>query len=166
MLDIPTYGNPPVPYALPVPYKVFEKTMPCISKAAYAFIEDMQPYHTGPGTHNVLRIIAELANIDKHKHLHVILPKVAVHHEVTYSDGVRDISTVGGLKHGAQVPLPDEISDNPPVNIRRSFSAYITFDETIGAGPDTLESQNVLEVCLDQIETVIIPTFDQLLHNP
>jgi hypothetical protein len=48
----------------------------------------------------------------------------------------------------------------------RTFSPYVTFDaETIGQGPDTLESQNVLEVILRQFKSVIIPTFAQLLEN-
>jgi integrase len=61
LLSIPTQGSPPVSYSLPVPYEVFEESLPNISKAAYEFIESVQPYRTGPGVHNVLRIIAQLS---------------------------------------------------------------------------------------------------------
>jgi hypothetical protein len=165
-LNIPTHGNPPIVYDLPVPIEFFEPKLPGISKAAYAFIESVQPYNRGAGIHNVLRIVAKLANIDKHHHLHIMVPRVAVHHHVTYSNGFTGASTVGGLKHGAEVPLFTEIEGNPTVNMDRTFSPYVTFDaETIGQGPDTLESQNVLEVILRQFKSVIIPTFAQLLEN-
>ena len=166
MLDVPTHGNPPVQYPLPVPKKVFEDKLPGISDAAYAFIEAVQPYHTGPGIHNVLRIVGELSNIDKHRHLHVILPRVAVHQEIVYSNGMIGVSTVGGLQHGAKIPIPDDIPFNAGKYIKRSFTPYVTFNETIGSGPDTLEAQNVLQVCVEQIETVIIPTFERFLQHP
>jgi len=169
MLNVPATGNPPVPFILPVPQSVFEKTLPGMSKTAYAFIESVQPYHRGPGIHNVLRIIGQLANIDRHKHFHVMIPRLAVHSYVAYSGGITGTHTVGGLKHGAEVPLfpafPN-IQEGTAVNVYRTFSPYVTFDaETIGVGPDTLESENVLEVCLQQFESVIIPTFDKLLQN-
>jgi hypothetical protein len=165
-LSVPTCGNPQIPYNIPVPIDVFERNLPGISKAAYSFIEGIQPYRPGPGVHNILRVIAQLANIDKHRHLHVILPNVAVRYDVAYSDGISGSSVVGGLKHGAEIPLPDELSGNPAVQVKRSFSPYITFDETIGAGPDTLESQNILQICLGTIDGIIIPAFDKLLQNP
>jgi len=165
-LEVPKHGNPAIPYTLPVPYEFFEKKLPGISKAAYAFIEGIQPYRSGPGTHNILRIIGKLANIDKHRHLHVLLPRASVHYDVVYSDGIRGTTTMGGLEHGAEVPIFEEIGDNPTVKMNRSFTAYITFDETIGEGPDTVETENLLQVCLEQFELVIIPTFEQILHNP
>lgn len=163
-LNIPTHGNPAIPYPIPVPYEFFEKKLPGISKAAYAFIESVQPYHSGPGIHNILCIVGKLANIDKHRHLHVLLPRVAVHYDVVYSNGFMGSATTGGLKHGAEIPLFDEIDGNPTVQMNRSFTPYITFDETIGIGPDTLETENFLEVCLQQFETVIIPTFEKLIQ--
>ena len=114
----------------------------------------------------MLRIIAQLSNIDKHRHLHVILPRVAVHRHTAFANGSSSVSTAGGFKHGEKISLPDEISGSPAVKVEKSFSPYITFDETIGSGPATVESQNVLEVCVEQLETVIVPTFTRLLMGP
>jgi hypothetical protein len=163
VLNIPAKGNPPVPYQLPVPREFFEDRLPGISKPAYTFIEGVQPYHSGAGIHNILRIVGKLANIDKHKHPYVLLPRIAVRNDVVYSDGMLGTSVVGGFKHGAEIPLPDEIPGESPMNVRRSFTPYITFDETIGAGPDTLGTEDILKVCLEQFEAVIIPAFEKLI---
>ena len=163
LLTIPATGNPPILHTIPVPYEFFEERLPGITRAAYAFIESLQPYRSGPGIHNILRIIGKLSNIDKHKHPYVLLPRMAVRHDVTYSDGMRGTSVLGGLKHGAEVPLPEVPPRDSPMNVKRTFVPYITFDETIGAGPDTLGTDNLLKVCLEQFETVIIPAFEKLI---
>jgi hypothetical protein len=164
LLTVPTCGKPPIEYPVPVPYGFFENKLPGISMAAYAFIESAQPYHSGKGVHNILRIIGKLSNIDKHRHLYVLLPRISVQDDVTYSDGMRGTSILGGLKHGAEIPLPDEFPGQSPMNMKRSFTPYITFDKTIGEGPDTVETENLLEVCLEQFKTVIIPAFEKLIQ--
>jgi hypothetical protein len=139
LLTVPSCGKPPIQYTIPVPFEFFENKLPGISKDAYAFIESVQPYHSGPGVHNILRIIGKLANIDKHRHLYVLLPRASVHYDFTLS-GFLNTSTVGGLQHGAEIPLLEETPGEPLVNKKRSFTPYITFDETIGVGPDTIET--------------------------
>jgi hypothetical protein len=163
LLDVPKRKDTRLPYPVPVPREFFKDRLPGISEEAYAFIEGVQPYRNGPGVHNILRIVGRLANIDKHRHLYVLLPRVAVQDEVTYSDGIRGASVQGGLKHGAEIPLLDEIPGYSPRNVKRSFTRYITFDETIGVGPDSLGTENVLEICLEQFTTVIIPAFEKLI---
>ena len=168
LLSIPTCGNPPLQYPVPVPQAFFENTLPGISEAAYAFIESAQPYHWGPGiagVHNILRVIGLLSNIDKHRHPYVLLPRAAVHYDFVYSSGYLGRSTDGGLKHGAEIPLPDEIPGDPAVNVKRSFTPYVTFDETIGEGPDTLGPDNLFQAYLEQYESVIIPEFDKLIQQ-
>jgi hypothetical protein len=40
----------------------------------------------------------------------------------------------------------------------------MTFDEeTVGSGPDTLESQNLLEGCVEQLKRVVVPGFECLM---
>jgi hypothetical protein len=163
-LTVPTYGSPPLKYPVPVPYQCFEKKLPGISDAAYAFIESVQPYHRGPGVHNILRIIEKLANVDKHKHPYALLPTLSLREDSTHSNGITGMSVRGGFKHGAEIPLPNDFPGEPPVHTKRSFTPYITFDKTIGEGPDTLGAEDVLQVCLEQFETVIIPAFDRLIQ--
>ena len=166
LLSVPTCGRPPIEYPVPVPYEFFENKLPGISQEAYAFIEGAQPYHSGAGLHNILRVIGKLANIDKHRHLYVLLPRISVHHNFTFSDGMMATSTIGGLKHGAEIPLLADIPDDSPRDEQRSFTPYITFDETIGVGPDTLVADDLLKTCLEQFETFIIPTFEKLIQKP
>jgi hypothetical protein len=149
----------------PLPYNCFTKTLPGISKTAFAFIESVQPYHSGAGTHNVIRLIAQLSNVDKHRHLNVTLPRAAVRQCVKSANGMESLSVAGGLKQGAEIQYPI-IAPDEAVDVKRSLSTYVTFDEpTVGTGPDTLEVQHILQVCLEQIETVL-PAFTQLLKNP
>ena len=156
----------------PLPYNCFHKTLPGIPIDAFAFIESIQPYRggVGAGIPNIVDIIAKLTNIDKHRHLYPILPKIAVHQEIAYTKGqykgFTGTSTMGGLGHGAEIKLPDAPTEDGAMYVKRSFTPYVTFNEIVGSGTDTLESQNVLELCLKLLQGTIIPTFTNLLKNP
>jgi hypothetical protein len=154
----------------PLPYNCFAKTLPGISKAAFSFIEGLQPYRTGQGHHNVMAIIAKLSNIDKHRHLNAILPRIAVRQDFKTARGLNSTSIVGGFRHGAEVQnviMTRGSGEDPTVDMKRTFLQYVTFDEpAIGAGPASLEAQNVLEVCTETVKRVVIPEFIQLLKNP
>jgi hypothetical protein len=154
----------------PLPFNCFAKTLPGISKTAFSFIEGMQPYRTGEGHHNVMAIIAKLSNIDKHRHLNAILPRVAVRQDFKSARGLNSTSIVGGFTHGAEVHnviMTRGCGEDPTVDMKRTFLQYVTFDEpAIGAGPASLEAQNVLEVCTQTVKSVVIPAFIQLLKNP
>lgn len=149
-----------VPKETPV-YNCFSRILPGISEQAFAFIERVQPYYR-VGTGNALRLLAELSNVDKHRHLNVTVPKAAQYEQIKLTGGWDSSSVRGGLKHGGEVYPPSARND-----MERKFLPYITFDEpTVGQGPDTLEVEHVLKVILDQVETVIVPTFEKLLHQP
>jgi len=149
-------------------YNCFNSVLPGISKTAFAFIESLQPYRTGEGHHNVTAIIAKLSNIDKHRHLNAILPKVALRQDFNSARGLYSTSVIGGLKQGAEVPsLPhDRGASDPIVDMKRSFLPYVTFEEiAIGAGPASLESQHILEVCTETVKNIVIPAFIHLLQK-
>jgi hypothetical protein len=151
-------------------YNCFGSCLPGISKSAFALIERFQPYHSGEGPHNILRIIAKLSNIDKHRHLNAILPRVAVRQDYKTAGGIRGATTVGGFKHGAilhSMHLAGDEGTDPIVNMQRSFLPYVTFEEiAIGVGPASLEAQNVLQVCTEAVKSVIVPALVNLLKNP
>jgi len=117
-----------------------------------------------------MRIIAKLSNVDKHRHLNAILPRVAVRQDFKSASGLKSTSIIGGFKHGAEVQTVSMTRGDgadPMVDMKRSFLPYVTFEElTIGAGPASLEAQNVLEVCVEQVKRVIVPAFIHLLKNP
>ncbi len=147
----------------------FNNSLPGVSKPALAFIESLQPYRAGEGHHNVLAIITKLCNIDKHRYLNVVWQRAAVRQETISSRGLYSSFTLGGLKHGAEVqPITTTRGpDDPIVQVKRSFLPYITFDEmAIGAGPASLESQQILELCVETVKNIVVPAFIQLLKNP
>jgi hypothetical protein len=147
-------------------YNCFNSVLPGITIGAFTFIEGLQPYHSGPGHHNVMAIIAKLSNIDKHRYLNAILPRVAVRQDFHSSRGLHSTTVVGGLKQGAEVPsmTHNRGESDPMVDMKRSFLPYVTFEElAIGAGPASLESQHVLEVCVESIKSIVIPAFIQFL---
>lgn len=145
----------------PVPQTYFTKVLPGITRSAFTFIESVQPYRRH-GAANALRILASLSNVDKHRHLNVTVPQV-VHHEVLRTAHGSVAVSRGGLKHGAEIKPRVPPQPYPTVDLKRSFAAYVTFDEPTVGDAATLEVEHVLQVCFEQIETVIIPTFEQLL---
>jgi len=161
---VPTDPRTGVAYSLPVPQAVFDKRLPGLLPEAYIFIEGVQPYRAGPGVHNILRIVGKLANIDKHRHGYILVQRAAVHNYFTCSDGFRHMSTTGGVNHGTEIPLFEGIPGETPLNVARTITPYITFDETVGAGPDTLDTENVLQVCLDNFRSEILPSFERLIQ--
>jgi hypothetical protein len=165
-LDIPNNGDPPIPYDLPVPREPFNKALPGISDAAFIFIESIQPYYR-LGTASAMKSLTQLSRIDKHHHFHVVIPKMAVHWHHKLNNGTLMTHTRGGFEHGAKVPTTENPGIEQIVDMKRSFSPYITFDETaLGAGYQTLEVQDILQFCLEQIQSVIIPAFDKFINNP
>jgi hypothetical protein len=150
----------------PLTYNCFSDVLPGISKDAVKFIEGVQPYHSGAGAHNALRLVALLSNIDKHRHLNVILPKAAQYHHLVLSGGRGYSFGRGGLMDGAEIDKPPVKADDI-LDVKTNFMPYLTFDEpTVGSGTATLEVEKVLEVCLEQVKTVIVPAFTRLLRSP
>jgi hypothetical protein len=164
LLTIPTKGNPPVPCKT-LPRDWFNKILPGISTAAFTIIESLQPYHR-VGTANVLRLLTDLSNIDKHRYLHVTVAKVAVYRHYQLRDGTILDSGRGGFEHGAQIEPPDQ-SIYGVVDVKTRLLPYVTFDEpAVGDGVATLEVESVLKICLQQITDFVIPAFDKLINNP
>ena len=147
-------------------YNCFRRVLPGISETAFALIESWQPYHR-QGAANVHRLIAQLSNVDKHRHLNVVLAKVSQHEYVRQSKGYEMSRAQGGLQHGAQIESLLFIDPREAAVRERHFFAYVTFDEpTVGDGAATLEVPNVLDVLLQSMRTFVIPEFEKLLKNP
>lgn len=112
-----------------------------------------------------MRILAQLSNIDKHRHLNPTIYRIIVQESVS-NGKLSSITRVGGIKHGAEIPriYPRTYDE---VDVKREFASYVTFDEAVVMhGPSTLETEDVLKVILESIKTVIIPAFAKFLQNP
>ncbi len=166
LTEIPAAGNPPSPRDLPLPFNYFRKTLPGITEQAFTFIEGLQPYYRRNAA-NQLRLLAQLSNIDKHRHLNVISPQ-AYRREVTVFENGVETLTIRRTEAGAELEslFPPEMMP-ARVKVQRGFIPFVTFAEaTLGKGPATLPVDHVLELCVDVAEKVIVPAFEKFLDNP
>jgi hypothetical protein len=152
----------------PPVYNCFKNVLPGISKPVFAFIHGSQPYHRGKygifDIPTVLWLLAELSNTDKHRHLNLTPLNIGHMEMVTTKLGMGHIS-YRTVRSGAKLepPLPpDKMAD--AVNVERTFSSYITFDESVlGPGFSDLAVSLILEKCIDTVKFLIVPAFTQFL---
>lgn len=158
----------------PPVYNCFKNVLPGISKPAFTFIEGVQPYHRGKygifEVANVLWLLAELSNVDKHRHLNLTPINIGHIQMVTTKFGEAELATFSysTVRSGAELEPalpPDEMAD--AVAVERTFSSYITFDESVlGPGMSELAVELVLQSCLDSVKGVIVPAFVEFLKKP
>jgi hypothetical protein len=154
------------PYALPAPYNIFSDQLPGISKAAFTFIESLQPYY-GQGTiNNALGFLAKLSNIDKHRYLNVVTPRVQRTQTVRYGSGT---TTTGfdTFHHGAKFYADLGGKSNPPVQVNRRFRVPVHFNELDFRGdPITIPLDNLLNLIHKEIKARIVPTLNKFINAP
>jgi len=164
-LEVPTVGNPPVPFKLPVPYSRFEGNLPGISPTAFTFIESVQPYYARDGGKQ-LRLLAQLSNIDKHRHLHVINPQAYVREEIVFANGSNHLS-VRRTQGGTEFKPAFTLNALGTVNVQGVCHPFVSFDESaLGRQASALPVDHILQLCLDCAQGIIVPAFDKFLKNP
>jgi hypothetical protein len=165
-MEVPKRGNPPVPISLPLPFNYFKDSLPGITEQAFTFIEALQPYNDGSGPLQ-LGWLEQLANIDKHRHFHLVNPQ-AYQFEHIWSPRI-DSYDLSPLQEGTEVKptlhSTDELSD--AVFVERGIAhPFISFDESALPKEVTdVPVDNVLQLCVDTITTLVIPGIDQLIKN-
>jgi hypothetical protein len=163
-LKVPTHGDPVVAYTLPVPFSYFKKSLPGISAKAFTEIERLQPYYGGNGP-TQLGWIEQLANIDKHRHLHVVIPQAYQTEHVR--SATLDSEMIHRLQDGAEIKstLHDPAELQGAVYVQRGIvDPFVSFDE--GALPQELADlsiDNVLGLCIDAVDRIVIPKFEGLI---
>jgi hypothetical protein len=163
-LKVPTQGSPPVVMSLPLPFNFFRKTLPGITPDAFAEVQRLQPYNGGNGA-TQLGWIEQLANIDKHRHFHVVTPQ-AYQTEYVLSD-TADSELIRRLQHGAEIkPVLHELDEmGGAVYVQRGIiSPFVSFEER--ALPQELADlsiDSVLGVCIDAVGRLVIPNFEGLI---
>jgi hypothetical protein len=153
----------------------FSRSLPGIPNAPFAFIEGVQPYYGVGEVNNALRFLGHLSNIDKHRRLNLTCPRVRQHESVRYPSGLsgRGYST---LDRGAEIhaipamrPLRGPIDAKPekPVYVARHYRTLVAFNERQYLGEATaLTVDYLLQIILEQIETVIVPAFEKFIKKP
>ena len=150
-------------------YNCFKNTLPGITTGAFTFIESVQPYHRRD-TGNILRMLAVLSNIDKHRHLNLTKPQAYRRDEaVVIHKGHRmHSSSVRRAEDGARIespfPFDTQIVD---MQVQGAFTPFVSFHESaLGQGAATLPVDYVLELCLNSVKTPILSAFEQFLRSP
>jgi hypothetical protein len=166
-IEIPRKGNPPVPISVPLPFNYFKESLPGITVQAFTFIEALQPYNQGNGPMQ-LGWLEQLANIDKHRHFHIVNPQ-AYQFEHIRSPRI-DSYDLSPLHDGTEIKptlhSTDELSD--AVSVERGIvDPFISFDESaLPVEVTDVPVDNVLQLCMDTITTLVIPGMDKLIQNP
>lgn len=159
----------------PLNKSAFARDLPGIADAPFAFIERVQPYYGVGETNNSLRFLRYLSNIDKHRHLNLLRPRIRQRQSVRYPSGLSGRG-FGMLDRGAEIypaptmrPLRALYSAEPekPVYVKRHYRATIAFNERRYLGEAaTLSVDYLLESILKQIKTVIVPAFEKFIKKP
>jgi hypothetical protein len=148
-------------WAAPVPFghESFSQFLPGIAIGPFTFIESLQPYYPFGEPNTWLGFLAQLSNIDKHRRLNFLRPRIS-HTEVR-----KDSSLLRTLDDGAEVhsSFPLDHPDST-VDVERRFTAHITFNEHDALGDaDGLPIEHILESCLYTINVIIVPAFEKFV---
>ena len=150
LTKVPTEGKPPVPRQLPLPCNYWAKKLPGISTEAFTFIEQAQPFYNRKDDGKGLRYLAELSKIDKHRHLHVVAPRLSYNQRITIG---RPFS---GVDDGTEL-----------VKVEGSHVAYVSFDEDALKGVGwSVPIEDILQTCLSALKLIVIPAFTEFLKSP
>jgi hypothetical protein len=166
-IEIPRKGNPSVPLKVPLPFNYFKKSLPEITVQAFTFIEELQPYNQENGSMQ-LGWLEKLANIDKHRHFHIVNPQ-AYQFEHIRSPRI-DSYDLSPLHDGTEIKpalhSTDELSD--AVSVERGIvDLFLSFDESaLPVEVTDVPVDNVLQLCVDTITDRVIPGIDRLIQNP
>jgi hypothetical protein len=154
------------PYSLPAPYNVFTNNLPGISKAAFTFIERLQPYYRRGATNNALGVLVKLSNIDKHRYLNIVVPLVQRTQTVRYRSGVTT-SGFDTFHHGAQFYTDVGRKTDRAVQVNRRFRVPVHFNELDFRGdPITIPLESLLKLILGEIKTNVVPALDKFINAP
>jgi len=129
-----------------------------ISEPAFAFIERLQPYRRGDTANRLLRMLAKLSNIDKHRRLNTVVSRLTVRD--TFRAANRSISYDAihpMLNNGAELDAPLVPSDLVPilpnaVHVKRELTPIVAFDESSAGSPESC----IVEGSVNQIPTLIL----------
>jgi hypothetical protein len=159
--QFPIWTDPLRPgQTIPLPYGAF-KRLPGIPIEAHTIIERVQPYYpAGTGSVNTsLGLLNELSNIDKHRRFTLMRTRAKVFHRVVYKSGFKSES-IDTLDHGAEVPTPYSGEDDPIVDVERSTTLTVAFDEREALGDATLVGVDHLLQGI--VEDVVLRVIDPL----
>jgi hypothetical protein len=151
--------------APPLAKKEF-KDLPGISDEAYKYIESIQPYYGIGPVNNSLKLLAHLSNIDKHRHLNLIRPRVRKRERVRYPDGMESEGWEF-LERGAVLNAGfGENESNRPTYVSRRYQALAFFNEDALGDATDVPVDVLLYLIWYHIDTFLVRDFEKLLEKP
>jgi hypothetical protein len=163
-LEVPTKGNPPRALPVPLSFNFFKDTLPGITPEAFAEIERLQPYNGGDGP-TQLGWLEKLANIDKHRHLHVVIAQT--YQTETMQSGTVGSQMINRLHDGAEIePMlhgSGELENAAHVR-RRILSPFVTFgEESLPTNLADVAVGEIFDICIAIVSRKVIPNFEALI---
>lgn len=156
--EFPLWSKPLAAGTTSLPQSKFERVLPGISARAFTFIESVQPYHRKKcAAANHLWLLGELSNIDKHRHLNIVITKLRKT-EVAISESGKPKFSIATLNHGAKIESPQGY-----MQVKGSLLPLVTFDESAIAEASQIPVDYVLQTCLSTVQNTIVPEFVQFL---
>ena len=145
----------------------FSHSLPGISPSAASAIEGMQPYRSSAinNMNGCLRALVLLSNIDKHRRLNLLRPRVRQVQEVRYRSGSR-YGSWRILERGTIIESPRHDTESvKPTHVYRRYKALVTFGEEniLGKDVNDVPLDVLLFLILYQIEVFVIPSLRPLL---
>jgi hypothetical protein len=148
-----------------------EEGLPGISPQALAFIESVQPYNASSvgnmGRLNTLKTLVKLSNIDKHRHLNIMVARVRKEELLTFDS----TQQIGGWTIVDDKTVLDPVigSEHPMgrvVNVERNFQTIVTFGEPTLSDIARMPVELVMLFCAYAVENSIVPPFEKFIQNP
>jgi len=148
----------------PLSKKDFSNDVPGISDEAFVFIESIQPYYRKGAPNSFLGYLAHLSNIDKHRHLNLIRPRIRASQRVEFRSG-RKTGSFQALDRGAIIsPSYGKDESDRPVKVHRRYRTFAAFNEGKYLGhAATFPVDVLLEAILYNIDTYVVPAFEKFV---
>jgi hypothetical protein len=128
----------------------------------------MQPYNGKMAFHTYLELLASLSNIDKHRHLNLIRPRVRQSQQISVAG-----QFVSGkwmmLERGAVIKSSDtgSLKSHGPVIVKRRYHAVVAFNEREHLGDATdVPLDILLGFILYHLEIFVVPELVRLIKTP
>jgi hypothetical protein len=162
----PIWTNPLKPgQKPPLPYGTF-KRLPGIPIDVHTIIERVQPYYpAGTGAINTsLKLLNNLSNIDKHRRFALTVTRAQIRHNLIHKSGVTGYS-IETLEHGAEISMPYAGEDDPIVEVERSTTLAVAFNERNALGDASgVPIDHLLEMILSEVWMEVVTPLRKFLN--
>ena len=149
--------------------RYFDETLNALTDRAFDYIESVQPSRVrDDNVSQLLRLLAKLSNIDKHRRLSTIVTRINREEELVTAEGYTRTSLSLPLADGAELrpawhPSGAVTAD---AKLTRCLTPTIVFDEPDVGPPLTAPIENILYKLPTMMFGWMLPNLHNLLERP